>query len=227
MDGIENITARILSDAKADVQAVEAETAEKVQAIREQYARQAEQEAAAILSRGKKAAEERLERLESAAQMERRKLELAAKQQVLEEAFDKALDDLCSLRDEDLIALLAALAARAAVSGKEQLIFSESDRARVGKQVVMAANELLVKGAVPALPDMGEGKVGAFLDKMIQTTASKLTGTGMLTLSEQTRPIRRGFVLSDGEVEVNCAFETMVRVRREQLEKEVADILFA
>ena len=227
MDGIENITARILADARAEVQVIEEQAAQKAQAVRAEYAKQAEQEAAAILARGEKAAAERLERLESAAHMERRKLELAAKQQVLAEAFDKALDDLCSLRDEDYIALLAALAAKAAVSGKEQLIFSEQDRARVGKQVVIAANELLVKGAVPALPDLGEGKVGAFLDKVIQTTASKLTGTGMLTLSEQTRPMRGGFVMSDGQVEVNCTFETMVRVRREKLEKEVADILFA
>jgi len=227
MDGIEKITARILEDARAQAQAIEAQAREKAQTIRNGFVEQAQRESAAILSRGEKAAAERLERQESAAQLERRKLELAARQQVLSEAFDKALDDLCRLSEEDYIALLAALAARAAVSGREQLIFSEADRARVGKQVVMAANELLVKGAVPALPDMGEGKVGAFLDKVIQTTAAKVTGTGMLTLSEQTRPIRGGFVLSDGEVEVNCTFETLVRVQREKLEKEVADILFA
>ena len=227
MNGIENITARILADAQAEAQAMQEQAVQTAQATRDEYAKQAEREAAAILGRGQKAADERLERLASAAQMERRKLELAAKQQVLNEAFDKALDDLCSLRDEDYIDLLAALAAKAAVSGREQLIFSEADRARVGKLVVMAANELLVKGAVPALPDgLGDSRVGAFLDKVIQTTAAKMTGTGMLTLSEQTRPMRGGFVMSDGEVEVNCAFETMVRVRREQLEKEVADILF-
>lgn len=227
MDGIEKITARILEDARNDAQTAQAQAAEKAQAIRNQYEQQAQRERAAILTRGEKAAAERLERLESAAGLERRKLELAAKQQVLGEAFEQALDNLCSLPEQEYIDLLAALAARAAVSGKERLIFSERDRARVGKQVVMAANELLVKDAVPALPDsLGEGKVGAFLDKMLQNTAAKVTGTGLLTLSEQTRPIRGGFVMSDGEVEVNCAFETLVRMQRERLEKEVADILF-
>ena len=43
------------------------------------------------------AAEERLERLKSAAQLERRKLELAARQEVLTEAFDQALEQLCTL----------------------------------------------------------------------------------------------------------------------------------
>lgn len=228
MDGIEKITARILEDARNDAQAAQMQAAEKAQAIRDQYEQQAQRDRAAILTRGEKAAAERLERLESAAGLERRKLELAAKQQVLGEAFEKALDDLCSLPEQEYIDLLAALAARAAVSGKERLIFSERDRARVGKQVVMAANELLIKDAVPALPDsLGEGKVGTFLDKVLQNTAAKVTGTGLLTLSEQTRPIRGGFVMSDGEVEANCAFETLVRMQREKLEKEVADILFA
>ena len=54
-----------------------------------------------------------------------------------------------------------------------------------------------------------------------------MAGTGQLTLSEKTRSMRGGFVMSDGDVEVNCAFETLVRMSREKLEKEVADILFA
>jgi V/A-type H+-transporting ATPase subunit E len=30
----------------------------------------------------------------------------------------------------------------------------------------------------------------------------------------------------DGDVEINCAFETLVRLQREKLEKEVAKVLF-
>lgn len=228
MDGIEKITARILDDARREADEIAAQAKQKADEIAGRYAKQAEQEAQAILARGEKAAAERLERLESAAGMERRKMLLAAKQQVLAEAFEKALDDLCALPEQEYIELLAALAVRAARSGKEQLIFSVSDRARVGKQVVMAANELLVKDAAPALPDgLGETKVGAFLDKVVRNTAAMVTGAGMLTLSEQTRNIRGGFIMSDGDVEVNCAFEPLVRMQRETLEKEVADILFA
>ena len=228
MDGIEKITARILENARREADEISAQARQKADEITDRYARQAEQEAQAILTRGEKAPAERLERLESAADMERRKMLLAAKQQVLTEAFEKALDDLCALPEQEYIDLLAALAVRAARSGREQMIFSVSDRARVGKQVVMAANELLVKDAAPTLPDgFGDTKVGAFLDKVVRNTAAMVTGTGMLTLSEQTRNIRGGFIMSDGDVEVNCAFETLVRMQRETLEKEVADILFA
>ena len=47
-----------------------------------------------------------------------------------------------------------------------------------------------------------------------------------MTLSVQTRPIRGGFVLTDGDVELNCAFETLVRLQREKLEKAAVQILF-
>lgn len=195
MDGIEKITQRILEDAQREVAQIAAQAEQKAQEIRAQYDAQAQRETEAILARGEKAAAERMERLESAAGLERRKLELAAKQQVLAEAFEKALTDLCSLPEQEYIELMAALAVKAACSGREQLTFSVTDRARVGKQVVMVANE-------------------------------RLGNRGKLTLSQQTRNIRGGFVMSDDDVEVNCAFETLVRMQREKLEKEVADILF-
>jgi V/A-type H+-transporting ATPase subunit E len=49
---------------------------------------------------------------------------------------------------------------------------------------------------------------------------------GNLTLSEETRDIRGGLLLSDGDVEVNCAFETLVRLSRNQIAGEVAKVLF-
>ena len=181
-----------------------------------------------IVERGRSAAGERLQRLSSAAQMERRKLELAAKQEVLGEAFALALERLCSLPEKEHIALLTKLALEAASSGKEQLIFSQKDRNKVGKQVVMAANEALVKERAPALPsEVTKSKVGAFVDKLVHNTTAMVTGAGMLTLAEETRDIQGGFIMVDGDVEINCAFETLIRLQREQMEKTVADALFA
>lgn len=227
MEGIEKITEKIRQDAQAEADRLRAETDAKVQAIRQEAQAQAEKERADILARGKRAADERLERLSSAAQMERRKLELAAKQQVVSEAFDLALDKLCALPEADYVALLTHLVLEASTTGREQLVFSPKDRARVGKQVVVAANEALVKGSVPDLPEAISGtKVGALLGKVVHSTAAMVTGNGLLTLSEETRPMRGGFVLVDGKVEVNCAFETLIRLRREALEKDVAHTLF-
>lgn len=227
MEGIEKITAKIIQDAEAEVTRLLEETDGKVRAIGEEAQAQADKEAAEILARGRRTADERLERLKSAAKMEQRKLELAAKQQVVSEAFDLALEKLCSLPEQEYVRLLTALALEASATGKEQLVFSPKDRAQVGKQVVVAANDCMVKNVVPELPgSITDTKVGAFLGKVVNSTAAIVTGTGMLTLSEETRNIRGGFIMLDGDVEVNCAFETLVRLQRERLEKEVAQALF-
>lgn len=227
MEGIEKITARIQQDAQAEVDRISAQAQAQAEEVRAQARAQAEKLSADILARGEKAAAERLERLKSAAQMERRKLELASKQEVLGEAFDKALEKLCSLPEKEYIDLLTRLALEASSTGREQLVFSQKDRARVGKQVVVAANEAMVKNVAPELPEsVTSSKVGAFLGKVVNSTAAMVTGTGMLTLSERTAPIQGGFIMVDGDVEVNCAFETLVRLQREKLEKEVANVLF-
>ena len=226
MEGIEKITARIAQDAQAEISRLTAETEEKVQAVLTNAAAQAQQEANEIVEKGRMAASERLERLNSASQMERRKLELAARQEVLGEAFALALEKLCTLPEKEYISLLSKLALEASSSGKEQLIFSKKDRASVGKQVVMAANDALVKERAPSLPEeVAKSKVGAFVDKLVHNTTAVVTGTG-LTLSEETRDIKGGFIMVDGDVEINCAFETLVRLQREQMEKKVADALF-
>ena len=227
MEGIEKITARIAQDAQAEISRLTAETEEKVQAVLTNAAAQAQQEANESVEKGRMAASERLERLNSASQMERRKLELAARQEVLGEAFALALEKLCTLPEQEYIALLTRLALEASSSGKEQLILSQKDRAAVGKQVVMAVNDALVKERAPSLPEeVTRSKVGAFVDKLVHNTTAIVTGTGMLTLAEETRDIKGGFIMVDGDVEINCAFETLVRLQREQMEKKVADVLF-
>ena len=57
--------------------------------------------------------------------------------------------------------------------------------------------------------------------------ANFILGTGKLTLAGETREMDGGLILRDGQVEVNCAFETQLRVLREDMTAEVAAILFA
>lgn len=49
---------------------------------------------------------------------------------------------------------------------------------------------------------------------------------GQLTVAEETRPIRGGFILADGKVEVNCSFDTLVRLQKNETAGAVAKILF-
>lgn len=195
MDGIEKIIDRISGDAQREVDDVLAKARAEADKILSQYQAQAQAEADDILTRGEKAAVERGERLASVAQLECRKDVLRAKQEVIDEAFQLALKKLTQLPQEAYVSLLADLAVEASSKGNEKLIFSVADRARVGKAVVVAANE-------------------------------KLGDKGQLTLAQETRPMQGGFILSDGAVEVNCTFETLVRLQRGTLSTQVAGVLF-
>lgn len=199
MQGIENITGRIRSDAQAEIDRIQADAEAQAGKIRGDYAARADRECAGILARGEKSAEEHLRRLVSAAGMESRQRVLGAKQEMLDRAFGLALEQLLKLPEADYTALLAKLAVSAAQTGTEQIILNPDNRARLGAQVTAQANALLVKAG----------------------------RTGSLTLSKQTRPIRGGLLLSDGEVEVNCALETLVRLSRAEATGEVSKLLFA
>lgn len=228
MNGIEKIIDRISGDAQVEIDAILAEARAEAAEITAKYEAQAAAEAEEILKRGTAAAAEREERLASMAQMEGRKAELGAKQEVIEEAFALALKKLQALSEQQYVDLLAGLAAKASVTGRESLIFSAEDRDRVGKKVVAAANERLGKTVVPELPEeLADSKVGAILDKVAAGASALLNGGAMLTLSEETRAIDGGFVLSDGAVEVNCSFETLVRLQKAEITGEVSRVLFA
>lgn len=198
MTGIENITGRIQADAQAEIDRIQADARREAERISAGYAARADRECADLLARGEKSAQERGSRLVSAAEMESRKMTLAAKQEVLDQAFELALQKLLSLSQADYVALLAKLAASAARTGREQIILNPDDQKKLGAQVVSQANQLLSKADL-------EPK---------------------LSLSEQTRPIQGGLLLSDGAVEVNCALETLVRLSRTEATGEVSRLLF-
>lgn len=198
MDGIEKITAKIAADAQAEIDALTAQAQKEAADITAGFQAQAEALRRDLEAKGGKAAAEREERMASVAQLDCRKAELEAKQALLDRAFDRALEKLCSLKDADYIELLAQLIAQASATGRENVVFSQADRARVGERAVKQANELL----------------------------AQRKGTARLALAEDTRPIQGGFILREGKVEVNCAFETLVRLQRTEMAGEVAKVLF-
>lgn len=227
MNGIEKITERIAADGAREVETIESEARAKAQEISESYARQAQRETEELLERNRKNAAERAERLKSVAQLEGRKKLLAAKQEMLEQAFDRALEKMLAMDRTEYVELLARLCAQAAQTGREEVIFSKKDRQQIGKAVVTRANELLASQVAPKLPDsITESTAGAVLNKVVKGASALLAGTGMLTLAEETRPIQGGFIMAADGVEVNCAFETLVRLQRNELERQVAQVLF-
>ncbi|MBR4703004.1 MAG: V-type ATP synthase subunit E [Oscillospiraceae bacterium] len=60
----------------------------------------------------------------------------------------------------------------------------------------------------------------------IAAEANRLSGKS-LTLSQETRPIVGGLILSQGRIEVNCALDTLAELRRSELSAEAARMLFS
>ena len=194
MNGIEKITQRISAGAQAEIDRVLGEARAEAEKIAARYQAQADAEAADLDAKNKKAAAEREERLAGTAQMEARKAALAAKQEMVEKAYDLALQKLCSLPEEKYAAVLAELLVQASSTGKEEVIFSDKDRRKVGKTAVEKANK---------------------------------DGGKKLTLAGETRSIPGGFILRSENVEVNCAFDTLVRLQKAETAGEVVKKLFS
>ena len=193
MNGIEKITRLIESETQTEIDAILAKAREEAVAITARYQTQAETEAAELKLKNQKAAAEREERLVSVAQMESRKVTLQVKQEMVETAYDLALEKLCSMPEERYVEVLVKLMLQASATGKEEVVFSAEDRVRVGKAAVEKANQSAGKQFV---------------------------------WSDETRAIPGGFILKDQNIEVNCAFDTLVRLQKAETAGTVAKKLF-
>ncbi len=198
MNGIERITARILSEADSETGAQLEQARSEAAAILAASAKQAEQETEATLENGRRAAKELLERRTGVAVLEARKLELGVRQEKIDEAFAMALEKLWNLPDDEMAALLTGLAVKASRTGSEQIILNMSFRQRFGKKIVASANKQLEELGRPA----------------------------NLTLSEEIRPIGCGLILVDGRIELNCTFAAMLRAVRDEWAPDISKILF-
>lgn len=198
MNGIEKIISRINADAAAEVAEIKAASDAKCAALREEYEKRAEAEYAQLAADGKAAAGTRYDRLCGAARLQAKKDLLEEKQALIGETFAKAVDSLVALPEDEYVALCARLAAKSAFSGEEELVFSPADKASRAAAVCEKANALLAES----------GKKAA------------------LTVSDKSRDICGGVILTDGKVEMNCSFELLVGALRNELSGDVAKVLF-
>ena len=198
MNGIEKITGRIAAEAQSEIDEVlrQGETlAAKVRADFEKKARDTYDE---LLRTGTAEVEQDVQRQGRNARLEARKTVLALKQEMITAAYSRALEKLQTLPEEEYVAFLARQAGAAALTGKEEIVLNEADRARVGARAVAAANARMAERGLPA----------------------------ELKLAADTRPIQGGLVLRQGDIEVNCTLDSLLDLSHGGLDAEVAGILF-
>ena len=163
MKGTEKIIAHIQADAKAQADAILAQSELQCAEIRRSYEAQAKERYGEKIRQGVKACQDNIDSVERINQMEAKKSILALKQEMVSKSFEKACDMLTALPEEQYVALLAKLAAQASVSGDEEIILNARDKAAVGAAVVEKANALLPAGKLSLSAATGDFAGGLLL----------------------------------------------------------------
>lgn len=165
MKGTEKIIAHIQADAKSQADAILAEAEKQCEAIRADYDKKAAQVYAEKVRTGTKACQDQVDSVQRIARMEAKKALLSVKQEMVAKSFEQAQELLTSLPEEQYVAFLAKLAARASVSGDEEIVLNERDREAVGEAVVKAANALLKGGKLSLSERTGSFAGGLILSR--------------------------------------------------------------
>ncbi|GEM_PF-874096 len=192
------IVERILDEAKAAAQEIEAEANQKAQEILKKAEKDGQTQANAILKKGLDTANEQKKRTNALSDMEKRKAVLRTKSDCLKELYAKALLDLVKYKGAKWETLIEKIALNSIETGDETILPSSSDADKFTAEFIDKLNAKLV----------AEGK------------------KGNLKLGEKQDGFTGGFVLDGGSFMRNCSFEAILSKLVEQIEPELANILF-
>ena len=163
MKGTEKIIAHILADAKEQADAILAQAEQQCADIRAEYDVKAKEAYTERIRRGVADCQDRVDSMDRIARMEARKGILALKQQKVSDSFDLACEKIVNLPAEQYTAFLAKLAAKASVTGDEEIVLNAKDASAVGSAVVDGANALLGNGKLTLSEKTGSFAGGLIL----------------------------------------------------------------
>lgn len=198
MTGVEKIKEKILHDSEDRAESIVADAKKQAVEIIEKANVKAAQKAEEIHKKATSDAAEKLKINSSMVELEMRKELLSTKQQLIEEVFQKALDSLSNIENSEYEVILYKLIVDAIETGDEEILLSMKDKNRLPSDFIIKLNKVIAQA----------GK------------------KGNLKLADETRDIMGGFVLKAKGVEINYSFEALLRMDRDEIEPEVAAILF-
>ncbi|MBN1795484.1 MAG: V-type ATP synthase subunit E [Sedimentisphaerales bacterium] len=192
----EQVTEKILSDARAEAEEIKRQADEKQQAEQKQLDKQLAQFKEQTAALAQKAAEDKMARMLSAARMDIAKQYLAQKRKLLDEVFVKAKEQFSKLCDEEYLSLMKKLMHEAVETGDEEVVVDTNEK-RIDFKFVKQANR-----------ELGPGY------------------HGNLRLSEQRMNIGGGFILRRGQIQNNVSIGVLLDKAKKELEIELAKELF-
>jgi V/A-type H+-transporting ATPase subunit E len=193
---IDDIIKQIEEDGRAEADSLLSNAKAEAEAVLEKGKRQAEKLRAEETEKAKENAREHGRRIETLAGLDLRKKILKEKKSLIEDAFSKAEEKIAGLSPDKYRAFLKPIILSAVESGNEEIVVSARHR-------------------------------DAFTPGFIQDLNSELASkNGSLKLSEEGGDFSGGFVLREGKKETNLTLTSLIISKRDQLESEVAKILF-
>ena len=193
MSNVKNITSNILKDAEAGKENILAAAEEEKNKILSKKASAANEIAQEILQKAEADAKSKKERVISSAKLKVRNNKLAAKQEIIDEVFEKSINKLTELSKEQFLNFVKNSILSMNLTGKQTLILNETGLKFVDDSFIDELNK--------------EAKATIALSK----TAGNFKG---------------GFILENNGIEINSTYEALVSSLRDELEFEVAKVLF-
>lgn len=198
MSNINNLTSKILSDAEERKESILKEANEEKAKIVSKKEALAKSEEATMVEKAKTEAKTAKERIISGAELKSRNEKLTAKQAVIDKVFENSIEKLCKMSDEEIKEFIKNKIVNADIVGDEAIILNEKGNKLVDVNLLKEINsELLAKGK-----------------------------KGELTINKEVRNFKGGFILEKDGIEINNTFEDLVNSERDDLEFEVAKVLF-
>lgn len=193
MSNIKNITSKILKDAEAGKENILAAAEEEKSKVLSKKVSSANEIAKEILEKAEVEAKSKKERVISSAKLKVRNNKLAAKQEIINEVFEKSIDKLTTLSKEEFLSFLENTISSMNLTGRQTLILNKE-----GLKFVDSV----------------------FIDKLNKKINAEIT------LSETAGNFKGGFILENNGIEINSTYEALVSSLRDELEFEVAKVLF-
>ena len=192
-----------------------------IEKITGQIGADVQKEIDALMADAKAQAEETAQRYEAQAAREAEALLERGKKQAAEHE-DRLVSTARLEAKKQVLATKQALVEQAFEQALEQLLgLPEQDYVNLlARLAVSAATTGKEKVALSQRDRARYGK------QVVTRANDQLGDKGRLTLAEESRPIRGGLVLLGDRVEVNCSFETLIRLQKESMTAQVAQILF-
>lgn len=197
MSNLNNITSKIIEDAKLKADEILEEARKEEKKLIEKKISEANKVKEDMLIKAEREAIVRSERIISSAELKSRNEGLRAKGEIIEKVFKMALDELKNLEVDKYEKIFKDFINNIDICGDEEVIVPRNYKKTIENILGEVNNSLKAKGK-----------------------------KGELKLYQGEKEISSGFIVSKNGIYSNITFESLLSYKKDELEQEIAKTLF-